>query len=92
MTTTLTVILPIFMLLGLGWLLRLRRFPGNEFWRLLDPLVFYILLPALLVRNFANVDVKQLNVLLMRGAAEKVFKSLRVRRDIVDGRTPHHGG
>ncbi len=69
MTTTLTVILPIFMLLGLGWLLRLRRFPGNEFWRLLDPLVFYILLPALLVRNFANVDVKQLNVLPTAGAA-----------------------
>jgi len=69
MATTLTVILPIFMLLGLGWLLRLRRFPGEEFWRLLDPLVFYILLPALLVRNFANVDVSQLDVLPAAGAA-----------------------
>ncbi|MDP6875304.1 MAG: AEC family transporter [Alphaproteobacteria bacterium] len=69
MLTTLTVILPIFMLLGLGWLLRLRRFPGDEFWRLLDPLVFYILLPALLVRNFANVDVSQLDVLPAAAAA-----------------------
>ncbi len=69
MATTLFVILPIFMLLGLGWLLRLRRFPGDEFWRLLDPLVFYILLPALLIRNFANVDVSQLNVLPAAAAA-----------------------
>lgn len=63
MVTTLSVILPIFMLLGLGWLLRLRRFPGEEFWRLLDPLVYYILFPAMLVRNFASIDVSQLDVL-----------------------------
>ncbi len=68
MTTPLSVILPIFMLLGAGWLLRLRRFPGEEFWRLLDPLVYYILFPALLVRNFANVDVSQLDVLPAAGA------------------------
>jgi len=69
MATTLFVILPIFMLLGVGWLLRLRRFPGEEFWRLLDPLVYYILFPALLVRNFANVDVAHLDVLPAAGAA-----------------------
>lgn len=69
MVTTLSVILPIFMLLGVGWLLRLRRFPGEEFWRLLDPLVYYILFPAMLVRNFANVDVAQLDVLPAAGAA-----------------------
>ena len=69
MAATLSIILPIFMLLGLGWLLRLRRFPGEEFWRLLDPLVYFILFPALLVRNFANVDVSQLDVLPAAGAA-----------------------
>ena len=69
MATTLFVILPIFMLLGVGWLLRLRRFPGEDFWRLLDPLVYYVLFPALLVRNFANVDVSQLDVLPAAGAA-----------------------
>ncbi|MDA1100711.1 MAG: AEC family transporter [Proteobacteria bacterium] len=69
MATALFVILPIFMLLGVGWLLRLRRFPGEEFWRLLDPLVYYVLFPAMLVRNFANVDVAQLDVLPAAGAA-----------------------
>ncbi|MDP6345126.1 MAG: AEC family transporter [Alphaproteobacteria bacterium] len=63
MFTTLTTIVPIFMLLALGWLLRLRRFPGDDFWRLLDPLVYYILFPALLVRTFAHVDIGEIDLL-----------------------------
>jgi predicted permease len=59
----LTAIVPVFMLLALGWGLRLKKFPGDEFWDYLDPVVYYILFPALLVRNFANVDLGELTVL-----------------------------
>jgi len=62
MLTILTATVPVFMLLALGWVLRLRKFPGDPFWDYLDPVVYYILFPALLLRNFATVDLGELTV------------------------------
>lgn len=62
MIAVFSAIVPIFMLLALGAGLRWRRFPGDEFWRLLDPLVYYLLFPALLLSTFAKVDLASLNV------------------------------
>jgi predicted permease len=61
-TAIFSAIVPIFMLLALGASLRWRKFPGNEFWRLLDPLVYYLLFPALLLSTFAKVDLASLSV------------------------------
>lgn len=63
MLDVLSAILPVFMLLALGWLLRRMRFPGDAFWAHLDPLVYYVLFPALLVHTFAGVDIRRLEIL-----------------------------
>jgi len=63
MPDILMAILPVFMLLALGWWFRRRRFPGEALWDLLDPLVYYVLLPSLLLHTFATVDLGQLEVL-----------------------------
>jgi predicted permease len=57
-----SAIVPIFMLLALGAAMRARGFPGAEFWRLLDPLVYYVLYPSLLLSTFAKVDLASLSV------------------------------
>jgi len=62
MLDVLAAILPVFMLLALGWWFRRRRFPGEALWDLLDPLVYYVLLPSLLLHTFATVDLGQLEV------------------------------
>lgn len=63
MLGVLSAILPVFMLLALGWSLRRLHFPGDAFWAHLDPLVYYVLFPALLVHTFAGVDITRLDIL-----------------------------
>lgn len=63
MLEVVSAILPVFMLLALGWLLRRLHFPGDAFWTHLDPLVYYVLFPALLVHTFAGVDIRRLEIL-----------------------------
>jgi malonate transporter len=63
MISVLGAIIPIFMLLALGWAFRQRKFPGDALWDLLDPLVYYVLFPSLLLHNFATVDLGELSVL-----------------------------
>ena len=62
MPEILSAILPVFMLLALGWALRRFHFPGEGFWSHLDPLVYYVLFPALLVHTFAGVDIRRIDV------------------------------
>ncbi|MHB0774752.1 AEC family transporter [Halomonas sp. WWR20] len=53
---------PLFLLIllgvGLGW----RRFPGNDFWPLLERLIYNLLFPAMLVSTLARADVSQVPV------------------------------
>ena len=63
MLDILAAILPVFMLLALGWGLRRGHFPGDAFWSHLDPLVYYVLFPALLIHTFAEVDIRSLDIL-----------------------------
>ena len=60
-------LLPIFLLIGLGWLARRWRFPGEAFWPTLDRLVYFGLFPVLMVRTFATADLAGLEVAAMAG-------------------------
>ena len=66
------VILPVFLLIFLGRICRLRAFPGDGFWAPAEKLTYYLLLPALIVIVLAEADFAGLAVgpmaLAMAGA------------------------
>ena len=68
MPPTLAALLPIFALIALGWGCRRWHFPGDAFWQPLDRLVYYLLFPALLIRNFASADLGRYAVAGIGGA------------------------
>ena len=53
-------ILPIFFLILIGFLCKQSGFPGNNFWVPAERLAYYVLLPALIIRNLANTDLSTL--------------------------------
>ncbi|MCW5773074.1 MAG: AEC family transporter [Rhodospirillaceae bacterium] len=50
-------IVPIFLLIGLGYALKRLAFGDDRFWRGLDTLATYVLLPALLLRGLAGANL-----------------------------------
>ena len=53
-------ILPIFFLILIGFLFKQSGFPGNNFWVPAERLAYYVLLPALIIRNLTNTDLSTL--------------------------------
>ena len=62
------VILPVFLLIFLGWMCRRRAFPGDGFWAPAERLTYYLLLPALIVLVLAEADFAGLAVAPMAAA------------------------
>lgn len=50
-------LVPVFLLIGLGFGLKRVGFPGEAFWPALDRLAYFILLPALLVATLAGAEL-----------------------------------
>lgn len=73
MPASVLTLVPIFLVIALGWGLRWRRFPGGQFWPILDRLVYYVVFPALLIRTLARADLAELDVLPMAGAIGGLF-------------------
>jgi len=65
MIETVLHILPIFLLIGLGHLLRIRGLFSLNFWADVERLTFYFLFPALLVYSIGGADIGGLNVMPM---------------------------
>ncbi|MGH6904544.1 MAG: AEC family transporter, partial [Geminicoccaceae bacterium] len=59
---------PVFILIGLGWLLRARGFPGGALWPAAERLVYFVLFPALLFLTTAAADLGELDLLPMAAA------------------------
>ena len=57
MLTTFGALAPTFLLIALGWLLRLRGFPGDAFWPGAERLVYWVLFPPLLLLTTASSDL-----------------------------------
>ncbi|WP_170765103.1 AEC family transporter [Ruegeria lacuscaerulensis] len=58
MLTTLTSILPIFLIIALGLALRKGGIPSTDFWNLNDKLVYWVLMPCLLFTKISLAPVE----------------------------------
>ncbi|MEY3220259.1 MAG: hypothetical protein RIT27_1616 [Pseudomonadota bacterium] len=63
-----TILLPIFFLIALGYGLKQRNFPPDPFWTSLEQLAYYILFPALLLTSLTATPLRSLTVLPMVSA------------------------
>ena len=68
MVATFGALAPVFILIALGWLLRARGFPGDQFWPAAERLVYFVLFPALLFLTTAAADLGALDLLPLAGA------------------------
>ncbi|MGE3743733.1 MAG: AEC family transporter, partial [Geminicoccaceae bacterium] len=56
---------PVAMMIGLGYLLRASRLMPEPSWAPIDRLVYFVLFPALLVRELAQAELTGLPVVRM---------------------------
>lgn len=63
--TILTALLPIFLLIALGWGMQRLRFPGGDFWPLAERFMYFFLFPALLVKESASASIGQYEPLIL---------------------------
>ena len=68
MGTILTSVLPVFLLILLGYVIRWRELLTDDFWKPAETLTYYVLFPALLVTTLAGADLSDLDVWPMAGA------------------------
>jgi len=57
MLETLTALIPVFLVILLGWLLKARGLFGDGFWETAERLTFYILFPALLIVKIGGAEI-----------------------------------
>jgi malonate transporter and related proteins len=57
MLTTFGALAPVFLLIAFGWALQRLGFPGAAFWPGAERVVYWVMLPALLVLNTAAADL-----------------------------------
>lgn len=62
MLAILTPLIPVFLVIGLGFILKRRGFPGEGVWLPLDQLNYFILFPALLLYTLATADLTSFDV------------------------------
>lgn len=68
MTSTLVALIPVFLIIALGWGLRRAGFPGEEVWPLAERLTYYLLFPALLVHSLGTASFSGFRVAPMAAA------------------------
>lgn len=59
MSTVLNALVPVFVVIVLGWALRRARFPGDGFWAPVERLTYYLFFPALLLGTLAGADLDE---------------------------------
>lgn len=50
-------LVPVFLLIALGAVMRRGRFPGDAFWPAVESVTYYVFFPALLARSLAGADL-----------------------------------
>ena len=63
MMSVAAAILPVFLLILVGWAMKARGFPGDGFWGPVERLTYYALFPALIVVTLARADLDALEIL-----------------------------
>ncbi len=62
MLAILNSLVPIFLVIALGFTIRRKGFPGEEIWLPLDQLNYYVLFPALLLSTLATADLRSFDI------------------------------
>lgn len=57
-----TNLIPVFLVIALGWTIKRMDFPGDEIWPPLDRLTYYVFFPALLLFTLATADLSGFDV------------------------------
>lgn len=86
-----TALLPIFVLIGLGHLLYRFDFPNASFWPQLERLVYFLLLPALLIEALATAEVNGARALAVAAAVVLTISAMAALLLVLRGRFPLDG-
>lgn len=73
MTDVVLALAPIFAVIAAGLAMKRAGFPGEGFWAPAERLVYYVLLPALLVGNLAGADLAGLDIVPLVGTVTGTF-------------------
>src|SRR5699024_921188 len=80
MQIVLTAIIPVLLIMGLGWFLRCRSLQSATFWAGLDHLAYFIFTPALFVSSISQTP---LNSVPLGGLTFRVAVPIIVAYDII---------
>lgn len=61
MQNIITTLIPIFMLISLGYIFKRVSFPSLEFWPMMDRFTYYVLFPSLLIYKLAIANLSGIN-------------------------------
>lgn len=61
-TTIVIALIPIVLLIGLGYVMKQRQFLADTFWSQAERLSYFVLLPALFVHGLATADLKDIPI------------------------------
>ena len=61
MQNIITTLIPIFMLISLGYIFKRVSFPSLEFWPMMDRFTYYVLFPSLLIYKLATANLSGIN-------------------------------
>lgn len=61
MQNIITTLLPIFMLISLGYIFKRVSFPSLEFWPMMDRFTYYVLFPSLLIYKLSTANLNSIN-------------------------------
>lgn len=59
------ILIPIFLIILLGYVLKRIHFPGDPFWPALEKLTYFVFFPALLINNLSSMPLEQPDLLPM---------------------------
>ena len=68
MSPILVSLLPIFLLIALGYSLKRTSFDSDNFWFSLERLIYFVLFPALIIDSLEKADLSSLNIIPMSAA------------------------
>lgn len=61
MQNIITTLIPIFLLISMGYFLKRLKFPSSDFWPMADRFTYYILFPSLLIYKLSTANLSEIN-------------------------------
>jgi len=91
MVAILNSLIPVFIVIAMGFAMKRYGFPGEAIWEPLDQLNYYVLFPALLAHTLAVADLASFDVWPMAGALAAGLMSMVVLLMVVQRFAPVSG-